>query len=62
MRIAEWSLGRASGRLADVVQSRVYVTDASLADRARVGCGIAPWVASVLSVGDYGTVTGTRAG
>jgi enamine deaminase RidA (YjgF/YER057c/UK114 family) len=34
MAIAEWSMGKAGGRLADVVRSRIYVTDASLADRA----------------------------
>jgi len=27
MTIAEWSMGRAGGRLADVVRSRIYVTD-----------------------------------
>src|SRR6185503_12432919 len=27
MMIAEWSMGRAGGRLADVVRSRIYVTD-----------------------------------
>ena len=34
MRIAEWSMGRAGGRLEDVVRSRIYVTDISLADQA----------------------------
>ncbi len=34
MRIAEWSLGKAAGRLADVVRSRIYVTDVALADQA----------------------------
>src|SRR5829696_5182173 len=34
MAIAEWSMGKAGGRLADVVRSRVYVTDISLADAA----------------------------
>jgi enamine deaminase RidA (YjgF/YER057c/UK114 family) len=34
MRIAEWSMGKADGRLADVVRSRIYVTDSSLADQA----------------------------
>lgn len=34
MRIAEWSMGKAGGRLADVVRSRIYVTDISLADQA----------------------------
>ena len=34
MRIAEWSMGKAGGRLDDVVRSRIYVTDISLADRA----------------------------
>jgi enamine deaminase RidA (YjgF/YER057c/UK114 family) len=32
MAIAEWSMGRVGGRLADVVRSRIYVTDASVAD------------------------------
>jgi enamine deaminase RidA (YjgF/YER057c/UK114 family) len=34
MRIAEWSMGRAGGRLEDVVRSRIYVTDVAVADRA----------------------------
>jgi len=34
MRIAEWSMGKAGGRLADVVRSRIYVTDVALADQA----------------------------
>jgi enamine deaminase RidA (YjgF/YER057c/UK114 family) len=34
MRIAEWSMGRAGGQLADVVRSRIYVTDIALADAA----------------------------
>jgi enamine deaminase RidA (YjgF/YER057c/UK114 family) len=34
MTIAEWSMGKASGALRDVVRSRIYVTDASLADQA----------------------------
>jgi enamine deaminase RidA (YjgF/YER057c/UK114 family) len=34
MRIAEWSMGKAGGRLADVVRSRTYVTDVTLADQA----------------------------
>jgi enamine deaminase RidA (YjgF/YER057c/UK114 family) len=34
MRIAEWSMGKAGGRLADVVRSRVYLTDIALADAA----------------------------
>ena len=34
MRIAEWSMGKAGGRLADVVRSRIYVTDVTLADQA----------------------------
>jgi enamine deaminase RidA (YjgF/YER057c/UK114 family) len=34
MRIAEWSMGKAGGRLQDVVRSRIYVTDISLADQA----------------------------
>lgn len=34
MRIAEWSMGKAGGKLEDVVRSRIYVTDISLADQA----------------------------
>jgi enamine deaminase RidA (YjgF/YER057c/UK114 family) len=34
MRIAAWSMGKAGGRLADVVRSRIYVTDISVADQA----------------------------
>ena len=34
MAIAEWSMGKAGGRLADVVRSRIYVTDVALADPA----------------------------
>ena len=34
MTIARWSMGKAGGRLEDVVRSRVYVTDVSLADTA----------------------------
>src|SRR5262249_33042515 len=34
MRIAEWSMGKAGGRLADVVRSRMYVTDLAQGDRA----------------------------
>jgi enamine deaminase RidA (YjgF/YER057c/UK114 family) len=34
MAIAEWSVGKAGGRLADVVRSRIYVTDIAVADRA----------------------------
>ena len=34
MKIAEWSMGKAGGRLADVVRSRIYVTDAAVADAA----------------------------
>jgi enamine deaminase RidA (YjgF/YER057c/UK114 family) len=34
MAIARWSLGKAGGRLADVVRSRMYVTDIGLADAA----------------------------
>src|SRR5881397_884506 len=34
MRIAEWSMGKAGGRLADVVRSRIYVTDVTVADQA----------------------------
>jgi enamine deaminase RidA (YjgF/YER057c/UK114 family) len=34
MAIAEWSMGKAGGRLDDVVRSRVYVTDMTVADQA----------------------------
>ncbi len=34
MTIAEWSMGKAGGKLEDVVRSRIYVTDISLADQA----------------------------
>ncbi|MGH7300870.1 MAG: Rid family hydrolase [Candidatus Rokuibacteriota bacterium] len=34
MRIAEWSMGKAGGRLEDVVRSRIYVTDIGVADVA----------------------------
>jgi enamine deaminase RidA (YjgF/YER057c/UK114 family) len=34
MRIAEWSMGKAGGRLADVVRCRLYITDVGQADRA----------------------------
>jgi enamine deaminase RidA (YjgF/YER057c/UK114 family) len=34
MAIAEWSMGKAGGRLSDVVRSRVYVTDIGLAGQA----------------------------
>jgi enamine deaminase RidA (YjgF/YER057c/UK114 family) len=34
MRIAGWSMGKAGGRLADVVRSRIYVTDVAVADQA----------------------------
>ena len=34
MRIAAWSMGKAAGRLDDVVRSRVYVTDVAVADQA----------------------------
>jgi enamine deaminase RidA (YjgF/YER057c/UK114 family) len=34
MRIAEWSMGKAGGRLADVVRSRIYVTDMAVAEQA----------------------------
>ena len=34
MTIAEWSMGKAGGKLADVVRSRIYVTDVALADSA----------------------------
>jgi enamine deaminase RidA (YjgF/YER057c/UK114 family) len=32
MRIAEWSMGKAGGRLADVVRNRMYVTDDAAAE------------------------------
>src|SRR5215468_2458019 len=34
MAIAEWSMAKAGGRLQDVVRSRIYVTDAALAEHA----------------------------
>ena len=34
MTIAEWSMGKAGGTLADVVRSRVYVTDMAVGDQA----------------------------
>jgi enamine deaminase RidA (YjgF/YER057c/UK114 family) len=34
MAIAEWSMGKAGSRLADVVRSRIYVTDIEVGDRA----------------------------
>jgi enamine deaminase RidA (YjgF/YER057c/UK114 family) len=34
MALAEWSMGKAGGRLDDVVRSRIYVTDIALADQA----------------------------
>ena len=34
MTIAEWSMGKAGGKLADVVRSRIYVTDMQIGDRA----------------------------
>lgn len=34
MRIAEWSMGKAGGRLDDVVRSRIYVTDVAVSDAA----------------------------
>jgi enamine deaminase RidA (YjgF/YER057c/UK114 family) len=34
MKIAEWSMGKAGGRLADVVRNRMYVTDITVADTA----------------------------
>src|SRR5262245_54597647 len=34
MAIAAWSMGKAGGRLEDVVRSRIYITDAGVADAA----------------------------
>jgi enamine deaminase RidA (YjgF/YER057c/UK114 family) len=34
LAIAEWSMGKAGGRLDDVVRSRIYVTDITVADQA----------------------------
>jgi enamine deaminase RidA (YjgF/YER057c/UK114 family) len=34
MAIAEWSMGKAGGRLDEVVRSRIYVTDMKVADQA----------------------------
>ena len=39
MAIAEWSIGKAGGRLDDVVRPRIYVTDVKVADHA--ACAIA---------------------
>ena len=33
LAIAEWSMGKAGGRLDDVVRSRIYVTDIAVADQ-----------------------------
>ncbi len=34
MRLVEWSMGRAGGKLEDIVRSRIYVTDISLTEPA----------------------------
>src|SRR6185369_3516009 len=34
MKIAAWSMGKTDKRLADVVRSRIYVTDVAVADAA----------------------------
>ena len=34
LAIADWSMGKAGGRLDDVVRSRIYVTDIAVADQA----------------------------
>jgi enamine deaminase RidA (YjgF/YER057c/UK114 family) len=34
MKIAEWSMGKAGGRLADVVRARIYLTDIAVSDAA----------------------------
>ena len=34
IRLAEWSMGKAGGKLEDVVRSRIYVTDIAPGDRA----------------------------
>ncbi len=34
MQIASWSMGKAGGRLDDVVRSRIYITDIAVADAA----------------------------
>jgi enamine deaminase RidA (YjgF/YER057c/UK114 family) len=34
MRIAQWSMGKAAGRLDDVVRARIYVTDMAVGDAA----------------------------
>jgi enamine deaminase RidA (YjgF/YER057c/UK114 family) len=39
MAIAAWSMGKAESRLADVVRSRIYVTDIGLADAAARAVG-----------------------
>ena len=39
MKIAAWSMGKAGGRLPDVVRSRIYVTDIAFADTAARAVG-----------------------
>lgn len=39
LAIAESSMGKAGGTLADVVRSRIYVTDVAVADQAARGLG-----------------------
>lgn len=39
MKIAAWSMGKAGGRLADVVRNRMYVTDMALGDAAARAVG-----------------------
>ena len=48
MRLAEWSMGQAGGKLDDVVRSRIYVTDIARADRA--ACALAQYFRDVRPV------------
>src|SRR5215467_11522540 len=63
MRIAAWSMGKADGRLDDVVRCRIYVTDIAVADAA--GRAIARYLknarpASTLDAVDGAAASGQR--